>query len=149
MQGAPSANHWQPALARQVLLSVKALHGSAGAPMLDEVLLVPSAVGAGPGPVEPQPQAQGGQSMLGPQSGQAQTQVPLSTQPEPPPSLQLQAQGGQASPGAQAGQAQVQLPPPEPPPLQSHSGGGQLAPAGQASGVTQPQFPPDGSFGWQ
>jgi hypothetical protein len=67
----------------------------------------------------------------------------------PPPSLQLQLQGGHAWPGGQAGQAQVQLPPPLPPPLQSHSGGGQLAPCGQASGVTQPQLPPDGSFGWQ
>jgi hypothetical protein len=107
-------------LAPQVLASVKALHGSAGPPPIELLFMVP--VGAGTGPVEPQPQSHGGQFWPGAQSGHAHTQVPPVTQPVPPP--QSQAQGGQASPGAQGAQAQVQLPPPLPPPLQSHSGGG-------------------------
>jgi hypothetical protein len=151
MQGAPSANHWQWSVVSPVheALSVKALQGSLPLLLMLVVVLLVVPVGAGTGPVPPQPQAQGAQLVPGAQSGQAHTQVPWSTQPEPPPSLQLQAQGGQASPGAQGGQAQVQLPPALPPPLQSHSGGGQVAPCGQASGVTQPQLPPLESLGWQ
>jgi hypothetical protein len=146
MQGTPSANHmqWSVVSAVQAALLVKALHGSVDEPVVVEVLLVVPP-GAGTGPL-PQSQEQGMHVWPGAQEGQPQTQVPLSTQPEPPPSLQAQSQGGHACPGAQGGQAQVQLPPPEPPPEQSHSGGGQVVPAGQASGVTQPQPPPEGSL---
>lgn len=148
MHGTPRAYHWQPfGSAVHDAWSVWFEHGSVDV-VPPPLPLVPP-VGAGTAPPEPQPQAHGGQSVPGAQLGQLQVQVPLSTQPDPPPppGSQLQSQGGQVSPGAQSGQAQVHVPPPLPPPEQSHSGGGHGALGAHAIGVTHAQPPPVGSFG--
>jgi hypothetical protein len=100
----------------------------------------------GPGAHE---QPHGGQLDPGAQVGQAQAQVPASTQPFPPPlGAQSHLHGKQDSPGAQVGQVHVQVPP-APPPEQSHSAGGQFAPAGQATGLTHAQPHPLDALGWQ
>jgi hypothetical protein len=187
MQGTPYANQWQESAvsAEQLLWSTNLPQGSVpefdGPPMLVVVLVpedvlvgapTPDAPVADPAlggeetaPPEPQLHWQGGHAAPGAQGGQAQTQVPLSTQPPPEgpplPDVQLHAPGRQSAPGAHAIPEQVHVPPEpelgpppaplfpeEEPPEQSHSGGGQGAPTGQAMGVTQPQLVLF-SLGWQ